>query len=307
MKIRVMLAALAMAILAPAMAAAQTIYPTGATGVKVPGEVPLQCNAGLTSCTPPTSSNPIPVSVISGGSSVPTGTAGTPSTSVVTVQGISGGTAQTVGGVAATGAAVSGNPVYVGGSKGGNAAPLLLNSNNGFLNINSGQALSGGQVSNFVNYSYGDNGGSAVFATGNYVMDGSNLQQQRGDANVTVVGVGLTSTIWRYTSGTTPILSNTTTAVTIKAAGGAGVKTMLDNCQLTTTAFGAAVPLVWRDGAAGTVMFSLIVPTAGYLQPISLYFAPPLVGTANTLMEVSTPTANTSGSVTLNCQGHTGA
>ncbi len=57
----------------------------------------------------------------------PTGPAGTPSTSVVTVQGISGGTPQAVSGTAASGSPVSGNPVLVAGSDGTNARTLNVN------------------------------------------------------------------------------------------------------------------------------------------------------------------------------------
>jgi hypothetical protein len=138
-----------------------------------------------------------------------------------------------------------------------------------------------------------------------YVWNGTNVIAERGDANGIATGKGLSSTRWRYTSGTSPILSNTTTAVTIKTAAGAGVKNAIDGCQLTTTAFGASVPLAIRDGASGTVMWALTVPTAGFLQPVTFTFEQPLVGSANTLIEVVTTTANTSGTVTLNCQGHT--
>lgn len=127
------------------------------------------------------------------------------------------------------------------------------------------------------------------------------------DTNGLAVQPGLSATFWRYTSGASPILSNTTTAVTIIAAGGASVRNYIDACQITTTAFGAAVPLAIRDGAAGTVMFALVVPVAGFTQPAIINFSPPLRGTANTLAEIVTTTANTSGTVTANCQGHTGA
>lgn len=125
---------------------------------------------------------------------------------------------------------------------------------------------------------------------------------------VTVVnsaGTDESASRWSYSSGATPILSNTTTAVTVKTAAGAGVKNVVDSCQLTTTAFGASVPLAFRDGAGGTVRWALTVPTAGFLQPVLVVFKQPFVTTANTLLEVATTTANTSGTVTLNCQGHT--
>jgi len=119
--------------------------------------------------------------------------------------------------------------------------------------------------------------------------------------------LGLSSTYWSYTSGTSPILSNTTTAVTIKAAAGAGVVNYIDSCQIGSTALGASVPLALRDGAGGTVKWALRPPTAGWLTPVTVNFQPPLKGTANTLWEVVTTTADTSGTFDVNCQGHTGS
>ena len=55
------------------------------------------------------------------------------------------------------------------------------------------------------------------------------------------------------------------------------------------------------------MLFAVTVPTAGYLQPFTVVFQTPLKGTANTLLEVVTTTANTSGSAMVNCQGHTGS
>lgn len=131
--------------------------------------------------------------------------------------------------------------------------------------------------------------------------------QQLTDTNGVVVQAGLSSSYWYYTNGNTGILSNTTTAVTMKTAAGASVRNYIDSCTINTTAFGAAVPLSFRDGAGGTVIFSLNVPTGGFLTPINIEFKVPLRSTANTLLEVVTPTANTSGTVWVNCQGHTGA
>lgn len=146
----------------------------------------------------------------------------------------------------------------------------------------------------------------AVLNVGSYglLYNGATWDRARGNVNGAAISKGVPSTRWRYTSGVTGILSNTTTGVTIKAAV-ASVKNAIDSCQITTTAFGASVPLVIRDGAAGTVMFALTVPTAGFLQPVTIVFDQPLVGTANTLTEIATTTANTTGTVTANCQGHT--
>lgn len=113
------------------------------------------------------------------------------------------------------------------------------------------------------------------------------------------------STQWSYTSGTSPILSNTTTAVTIKAAAATGVRNYVDSCQIGSTALGASVPFAIRDGAGGTVLWADRPPTAGWLTPVVINFLPPLKGTAATLLEVVTTTADTSGTFDVNCQGHT--
>ena len=138
-------------------------------------------------------------------------------------------------------------------------------------------------------------------------FDGTNLVRVRADTNAVAALPGLSSTFWSYTSGTTGILSNTTTAVTIKASAGASVRNYITSIQLTTTAFGASVPLAIRDGAGGTVLWAVVVPTAGFLQPVQFTFPVPLKGTAATLLEIVTTTANTSGTVTANIQGFTGA
>lgn len=171
--------------------------------------------------------------------------------------------------------------------------------------------VQGGATSAVVTASFGDGlnpNDYGVQTNGrNSVYDGSAWQRQRGDLNGTVVQPGLSASFWYYTSGISPILSNITTAVTVKAAAGASVRNFIDACQISTTMFGASVPLAIRDGAGGTVIWAQVVPTAGWLTPVTIAFPVPLRSTANTLLEVVTPTANVSGTVTLDCQGHTGS
>jgi hypothetical protein len=242
--------------------------------------VPLQCDASAANCAPPSATNPLPI-----------------------------------GGTLASGATDAGNPVKVGGTY--NATrPTFTTGQRGDLQIDSrgsvGVAVFGFNGSTGVTAAAPSADGFATSNTGLatqaflYNFNGSTLDRVRGDANGLVVQPGLTATFWSYTSGVTPILSNTTTGVTIKTAAGASVRNYIDSCQLTTTAFGASVPLALRDGTGGTVRFALTVPTSGFLQPVVINFAPPLQGSANTLWEVATPTANTTGTVTLNCSGHTG-
>jgi hypothetical protein len=68
-------------------------------------------------------------------------------------------------------------------------------------------------------------------------------------------------------------------------------------------ALGTATELAIRDGAAGTVMWRIKVPTGG-LPLTEITFNPPLRQAAvNTLIEVITLTASVTGAVYFNAQG----
>lgn len=110
---------------------------------------------------------------------------------------------------------------------------------------------------------------------------------------------------WRYVPATAGI-SNTTTAVTIKTAAGAELKNYITAIQVSATALGTATVLAIRDGAGGTVLWRLNITTAGLPNGFSCTFPTPLVGTANTLLEVVTLTASTTGAVYFNAQGYAG-
>jgi hypothetical protein len=261
---------------------AQATYPTAASGVRVPGTVPLQCDSSGANCGPVSGANP------------------------ATVQGniadgvTDSGNGVKIAGVARSGALSSvttGQRVSINADTTGN---LLIG-----ITASSAAPVDSGTTVGTI-FTRTNAGVSTLLGTVGYVWNGTNTFTQRGDANGTVTQPGLSATFWNYTSGATSILSNTTTAVTIKAAAGASVRNYIDSCQMTTTAFGASVPVVIRDGAAGTVIWSIVVPAGGVLQPYSVTFSPALPSTANTLLEVATPTANTSGTVNLNCRGHTG-
>lgn len=213
------------------------------------------------------------------GAAVATGNGTAATAQRVTLASDSTGTVTDVGNVAA-GATDSGNPVKMGGVY-NTTQPTLTDGQRGNLQLDS--------RGNFV---VSIQSGAAVLATGN---------------GLAVQPYGFSATFWSYTSGTSPILSNTTTAVTIKAAAGASVINYIDSCQIGSTALGASVPLALRDGAGGTVKFAVRAPTAGWLTPWTVNFQPPLKGTANTLWEVVTTTADTSGTYDVNCQGHTGS
>lgn len=111
-------------------------------------------------------------------------------------------------------------------------------------------------------------------------------------------------TQWSFASATTGIV-NTTTAVTIKTAAGAGFRNYIRSIQVDHDTLGSATELAIRDGAAGTVLWRCKLKTTA-LPITTINFDPPLKGTANTLLEVVTLTATLTGGVFINAQGHTG-
>lgn len=112
------------------------------------------------------------------------------------------------------------------------------------------------------------------------------------------------ATSWTYAAAASGIL-NTTTAVTVKAAAGAGVRNYISSLELAWETLGAATEFAIRDGAAGTVIYRTKIGTAAGQKTIN--FPVPLRGTANTLVEVVTLTASVTGAVYANLQGFTGA
>ena len=107
---------------------------------------------------------------------------------------------------------------------------------------------------------------------------------------------------WQYAAAASGIV-NTTTAVTIKAAGAASIRNYITGITVMAEALGAATELAVRDGAAGTVIWRIKIP-AGGLPATSFTFQTPLRGTAATLMEVVTLTASVTGAVYFNAQGY---
>lgn len=131
---------------------------------------------------------------------------------------------------------------------------------------------------------------------------------QTADFQTTTVGVQVVRpwTIpeaeWTYAAASGGI-SNTTTAVTMVAAAGAGIRNYVSSCQVSSDALGTATELAIRDGAAGTVLWRIKVGTAG-ISSYHIGFGIPLKSTANTLLEVVTLTASGTGGVYINCQGY---
>lgn len=110
---------------------------------------------------------------------------------------------------------------------------------------------------------------------------------------------------WTYVAPAAGIMSNTTTAVTIKASCGANLRNHVKQIDVSSIgAIGAATTVALRDGASGTVLWRIPVGTAGLTTPFAKVFSMPLLGTAATLLEVVTETADTSGAFIVNAQGY---
>lgn len=110
---------------------------------------------------------------------------------------------------------------------------------------------------------------------------------------------------WQYAAASGGI-SNTTTAVQIKGAAGAGIRNYITSISIATDTLGAATELAIRDGASGTVIWRTKLGT-GLENTINVVFPTPLRGTAATLLEVVTLTASVTGAVFFNAQGYSAA
>ena len=153
------------------------------------------------------------------------------------------------------------------------------------------------------------NGSSPVSGASGLLVGGSDTSTYRHlltDTNGAVIvrGWAQAGSTWGYAAAASGIV-NTTTAVTIKTAAGAGVRNYVNSCQIATDTLGGETELAIRDGAAGTVLWRTKLQT-GPLNPLTVSFGSPLRGTANTLLEVVTLTAVTGG-VYVSCQGFTGS
>jgi hypothetical protein len=127
-----------------------------------------------------------------------------------------------------------------------------------------------------------------------------------GPMQVDVRGAQITSphaasdNFWSYAAASGGI-DNSSTAVTIRTAAGAGLRNYITSLQIAHATLGATTELAIRDGAAGTVIWRTILHTTA-LGTFNVQFPVPLRGTANTLLEVVTLTAVT-GDVLVNAQG----
>lgn len=223
-----------------------------------------------------------------------------------------------VQGNVASAATDSGNPVKIGGVYNSGALSAVTTGQRSNLQtdqygnvrvaLTGISASTGDTIGNaagaFVTTSSSGAGGGAILVVGNYLNDGTNWNRQRGDLNAASVQPALSASFWSYPAATGGI-SNTTTAVTVKAAAGAGVRNYIEAIDLSWDALANATEFAIRDGAAGTVLWRCKLPSAvAGNRYVKLGTA--LKGTANTLVEVVTLTASGAGAVFANLQGWTG-
>lgn len=97
---------------------------------------------------------------------------------------------------------------------------------------------------------------------------------------------------------TTPSTKIDTTDATVKAAAGAGLRNYVTDVTLSNTSATATLVNI-KDGA--TIIHQVLVPIG---STISLSFAIPLKGTANTAVNIAAVTAVTS--LIINAQGYIG-
>jgi hypothetical protein len=107
---------------------------------------------------------------------------------------------------------------------------------------------------------------------------------------------------WKYVAGAGGIV-NTTTAVQLSGAVGAGLSVYITSMQLQAEALTNATEVAIRDGAGGTVVWRSKIGTSG-LPLTQINFEDPIKGTANTLLEFVTLTASGAGAVYINAQGY---
>lgn len=98
--------------------------------------------------------------------------------------------------------------------------------------------------------------------------------------------VDLPGTAWRYAAASGGITD--TGAVTLVAAGAAGVRNYCTGIQFINTDATIGTELAITDGVGGTVLWRGFAPAsiAAVTQPsmVSIVFTPPIVGTAATIL-----------------------
>lgn len=145
-------------------------------------------------------------------------------------------------------------------------------------------------------------GGRAATSTPSVASDGNAVFAMFTTDRKQIVLTGAhPASTWNYAAASGGITD--TTAVTIKAAAGSGIRIYLSSLQVFNSAATASEFSI-RDGSSGTVLFRGYA-AASMITPSIYSFDPPLRGTANTLMEVVMATTATA--TRINAQGWTGA
>lgn len=103
---------------------------------------------------------------------------------------------------------------------------------------------------------------------------------------------------WAYAAAAGGIV-NTTTAVTLIAAPGAGLVAYITSMQVSWDGLAGVPELVVRSGAGGTVIWRMMLYGTGW---INVDFTTPLAASVNNLLEAATLTAD-AGRVYINAQG----
>lgn len=140
--------------------------------------------------------------------------------------------------------------------------------------------------------------------TSNTVLDRlKTIATNQTSSTQTIAGTVIVAdpgTRWSYAAASGGI-DNTTTAVTIIAAAGDGIRNYVSSIQIACATLGASTEFAIRDGAGGTVLWRTLLHTTA-MPTTSIVFNEPLKGTAATLLEIVTLTAVT-GDVMFNAQG----
>lgn len=259
----------------------------------------------------------VSLKLIDGGGSSNTSGSTQPVSGTVTVQQATAANlnAQVVGSTPNL-SANSGNPVKVAGvfnsalptPANGNILDLQLTQQGAMLTTPNISGTVGDSASaNLVLFTVDRLNTNRLQASPSLSFNGATWDRTRGDVNGTVQQpFAFSSSRWQYAAASGGI-SNTTTAVTLISAGGAGVRNYLTALQISSDALGAATEVVIRDGAGGTVLWRGKIGTAGIAGIQSISLQCPLRGSANTLLEVATLTASVTGSVYINAQGFQGS
>jgi len=108
---------------------------------------------------------------------------------------------------------------------------------------------------------------------------------------------------WKYVGAAGGLVN--TTAITIAAAAGAGVKNYITSITLVNAHQTIGTEVVINDGAAGTAIFRNWCQFAG--GGCSIKLDPPLAGSANTLLEIKEITGTATAGVVAHIMGYTAA